>query len=281
MNVILAATELSAGGERAVANAWRLAAAHRAALHVIHVVPEDLPERVRRHLVPEAEAIARAQLDAARSAADGAGVPRAHVEIRSGRPFEGIVAYAEAVDAGLVVIGDHRWSPLRDIFMSATVERVLRTSERPILLARRPWPPLPGEILGATDFSVVSRQAIATAARLFPDARLSLVHVFDIPFSGHLSASGDRAHEAHFRALVAREMSGFVETLQLQGRRIEQALRTGPPAAAILEELERRQAGLLAVGTHGRVGLGRAVLGSVAEELIRRAPCDILAVRGW
>jgi nucleotide-binding universal stress UspA family protein len=53
------------------------------------------------------------------------------------------------------------------------------------------------------------------------------------------------------------------------------------PEDVVLQVAGETRCDLLVIGTHGRSGLGRALLGSVAESLIARAPCDILAVRGW
>lgn len=55
----------------------------------------------------------------------------------------------------------------------------------------------------------------------------------------------------------------------------------GEPTSVILDQIAKQHPDLLAVGTHGRAGIARAVLGSVARTLLQDPPCDVLAVRGW
>jgi len=60
---------------------------------------------------------------------------------------------------------------------------------------------------------------------------------------------------------------------------VEHRLGEGDPATVILEVAEETGAGLIVMGTHGRTGLGRLVMGSVAEQVLRTAPCPVLTVR--
>ena len=61
--------------------------------------------------------------------------------------------------------------------------------------------------------------------------------------------------------------------------RVEHRLVEGNAAKKIVEVAEQIQAGLIVMATHGRSGLGRALLGSVAEQVMRKAPCPVLTVR--
>lgn len=142
-------------------------------------------------------------------------------------------------------------------------------------------------ILFATDFSKPSEIALAEAARLATaeGAALIIAHVFDpAPFTPPVAIPS----VGGFEDRIAREIeeSVLVELKRLREGPLADvpevellALRHGSPAVAIGEAAEERDVNLIVVGTHGRTGLKRMLIGSVAEKIVRHAPCSVLAVR--
>ena len=138
----------------------------------------------------------------------------------------------------------------------------------------------------AVDFSepslVAVRQAAVVARRF--DADLTLAHVHEKSTKVGSSASlfglaleqversGAESQRAH-----AQQSSGGQAMTNLPVRSV---LLTGEPASEILRYLRENPFDLLVVGTHGRTGVRALLLGSVAERLVREAPCQILVVRG-
>jgi nucleotide-binding universal stress UspA family protein len=134
-------------------------------------------------------------------------------------------------------------------------------------------------ILHPTDFSHRSDNAFGLACSLAGDygARLVVVHVASRPV---ISTR---------QGVIPLEPEWYEETMtaQLQERRprnaaipVEHRLLFGDdPAAAILQLARDIKADLIVMGTHGRTGLGRVLMGSVAEEVVRQAPCSVLTVK--
>jgi len=122
----------------------------------------------------------------------------------------------------------------------------------------------PTEILFPTDFSPASEAAgrIARAMALEAGARLHVLHV--VPPVTDPSQLSER---------LAREAQGLGE-----GLRVETALRTGPAGRTIVHYAREKGIGLIVLGTHGRTGFSHAILGSVAETVVRLAPCPVLTV---
>lgn len=122
----------------------------------------------------------------------------------------------------------------------------------------------PTEILFPTDFSHASEAAgrIARAMALEAGARLHVLHV--VP---------PVTDPSTFREQVARAAQGLSE-----GLRVETALRTGLAGRAIVDYAREKGIGLIVLGTHGRTGWSHAILGSVAETVVRLAPCPVLTV---
>jgi nucleotide-binding universal stress UspA family protein len=129
-------------------------------------------------------------------------------------------------------------------------------------------------ILVATDFSLCSLSALEYAedlARRF-GAELILVHVEEIIL-------GNVEPMAGVRAAAERELSQAVQRLHADGLAARSLVRTGGAADEILRAADRERADLVVVGTHGRKGFARALLGSVAERVVRGAACPVLTVR--
>jgi nucleotide-binding universal stress UspA family protein len=85
--------------------------------------------------------------------------------------------------------------------------------------------------------------------------------------------------EVHGRAESLSRLRGFLESLGDRGVLWKTTVRSGDPRVEILREAERRRADLVVLGTHGRTGVSHALLGSVAEWIVRRAERDVLVAR--
>ncbi len=142
---------------------------------------------------------------------------------------------------------------------------------------------LPRSIVVATDFSETAEKATLAAVELAKklDARVLLVHAWMIPlvssadvpvplpanFIDDLAADAQRAMDA---ALKRHQAAGVPVTGKVVCR---------DPRDGIIELAQEAKADWLVIGTHGRRGLKRLVLGSVAESVVRSAPCPVLVVR--
>ena len=282
MRQILVATDLSSRADRAVRRAALAAAALRAELAILCVVDDDQPGSMIEAERREAAALlARAAegLPELRAAA-----PATLVE--TGDPFDAILRVAESRDAGLIVLGEHRRRLLRDMLVGTTVERVIRLSPRPVLMVSA----LPDgpyrRVLAATDLSPASGRAIAAAARtgLFAGAALTLLHAREAPGLGAMAMADlpPRAVAGHVQDSLRDAKSDllrFIAGLDLPGvARPEAVVECQPPAFAITEAAKRLRPDLLVIGTAGAGGVARAMLGSVAAEVLRQVACDTLTM---
>lgn len=133
-------------------------------------------------------------------------------------------------------------------------------------------------ILYPTDFSKCSDAAIPLARSLARDrgAKLILLHVSPIEVVADGAYVAPMDPRVYQEAL--EELRGRLEGPDLK-LAIETDQRQGDPATEILAAAESWRADLIVMGTHGRGGLGRLVLGSVAEAVMRHAPCPVLTVK--
>jgi nucleotide-binding universal stress UspA family protein len=176
----------------------------------------------------------------------------------------------------LLVLGTTRRGALAGAVLGTTATHLLRTSRTPILVAGGALPDRPLRVLLTTDLSHHSVQAHArgvTLARSLggpePEFRTLFVQPPDL---------GDGALPVHAASpAVATELDAFLES-EVPRTPGERRVRTGDPASEIVREAREWQADLIVVGTHGRRGAKRVFLGSVAETVLRHAPCAALVV---
>lgn len=135
-------------------------------------------------------------------------------------------------------------------------------------------------ILVPLDGSTLAESAIATAAEMVrPGAAATLVLVRAA--EAHTFPGAD-ATEAQVKVIQEAEtyLAGVTERLKKQGlANVETSVWYGPPAAAIVDAARARKADLIVMTTHGRGGLGRVILGSVAESVLRGTTTPILLLR--
>jgi nucleotide-binding universal stress UspA family protein len=274
---ILAATDLTARSERALGRAMRLRDQFDAQLTVLHVVEEELPERIAKRRAADARKLIATQL---RNLAPAADLEATAVEVAFGTDYAAIIRRANELDAGLTVLGIHRESPWRDLFLGSTIERVLRRGDMPILTVKDE--PLSDyrRVLVAVDFSVYSRVALEFAARLVPDGEFLVLHAYDLPFTDFLPAVQTR-HVDLLEGEIREQMAALLRGLPAGQSKVTSEVRLGEAVPVVEAAAAEFRPDLLVVGTHGRTGVAHAILGSIAGKLLRRPRCDVLAVRAW
>ena len=137
-------------------------------------------------------------------------------------------------------------------------------------------------LLVATDLTDASLPAVEEAATLAKrfDATLHLLHVVTEPLEETWTAfspAADYLAEVHrYEAEAAQGLERLAARIGPQPMEI--AVRTGDPADAILQYAKDHDIDLVVCGTHGRRGIDRLIMGSVAERVVRLAPCSVLTV---
>jgi nucleotide-binding universal stress UspA family protein len=199
---------------------------------------------------------------------------------------EGISRVAAEVDADLVVMGTHGRRGLARAFLGSVAEGVLRSSARPVLTVRVPEKSRsvpPGRILAATDFSVASRRALAYAVELasLVGARLTFAHVLSTPLPILTGETSLVTSEVLDQAVVSASaaLEDAAAPARAQGVPTDTLLREGDAARALPDMAAEAGADLIVLGTRGRRGIVRAVLGSVAEQVLRTAEVPVLTLR--
>jgi len=270
---VLVATDLSDHSDRAVERALQLAAARRAELDIVHVMEEGLPAEAQAEVAATDENAIREKL----AASPFADQVKVTIDLVVGNAETDIVERAVMANADCIVLGLHDRLLAENLAIEGTLaETVIGNSPLPVLLVRNePRSPYQTVVVGI-DFSSLSHAAIEAAVLIAPEATLHLVHAYE--------GDADQAHmaEQKLKAFVSGESRVFERAAVQAGLR-ELTVRTiaeqGDPREALKTQITSRGADLLVLGTHGRTGLARTLLGSVTTDLINARLCDVLVIR--
>lgn len=273
---LLFATDMSCRCDRALDRAASLAAGWKARLLAMHVVQR------RAQVNDQPSWRGPADLQAVRESlsSDFQGVRGVDLEVlvERGEPAARILEAAELRGCGLVVTGVAREATLARDLLGTTTDRLARKLKVPLLVVKsRPRGPYRNVVV-ATDYSEDSRAALRTALALFPAVRITLFHASSIPFAG-LADDKTALREGLMRQALGDLRSFLGATPEASRRSIATVSEVGE-VGEVLEDLVRaRKVDLVIVGSKGGKGLSGALLGSIAQYLLRRLPVDTMVVR--
>ncbi len=208
-------------------------------------------------------------------------------EVLAGRPGSVIVDEAHAFAADLVIVGSRGHGSLSSLVLGSVSAEVVDHAPCPVLVARQPS--ITRAVFG-TDGSpaAVFAEAILTDWPIFEGVPIRVVSVTDVtlPWStGIAPTMHQRVVETHAAQLEqAKAEHGRIaeETaarLGQEGRSAEANVRTGDSAAQVVAAAEEWGADLIVVGSRGRTGLARVLLGSVARNVVHGSTASVLVVR--
>jgi nucleotide-binding universal stress UspA family protein len=286
---ILVPTDGSDHANRAAEHALALARAFDATVHVLGVVDvlaaagpfnaggvddsftDTLEEGVREHVAA-----------VERLATDDDAIETA---TRKGKPAETIVDYAAEIDCELVAMGTHGRTGIHRYVSGSVTERVVRLADVPVFTARHtdagPEPGVYDDILVPTDGSDPATAAVehgVSIAAAF-DATVHAVSIIDV---GDLASRPSIAPPTELLERLREERTEAVDEIAAAARErgvdAVTEVTEGIPARDLLEYTEDNDIDLLTMGTHGRTGINRYLLGSTTERLIRHAGAPVLAV---
>ena len=271
---ILVATDMSARSDRAVRRGVELAARHNAAVSVLSIVDDAGPEALTAQMVASVTAELR------RFVASLPGGDAHEVIVGAGDPTAALIERVRTMGPDLLVLGRHRERPFLDTIHETTAGRLVRLTACPVLMVSDRVDHPYDRVLAATDFSPAASAAITLAHDLAPQAGIDPVHAFHVPYDGVLSrvgGGGDIA--ASFRAEAEEADATWRARHVLPGICGRTRILPGSPLEVLSTETRATGAALICAGAHGRVGQGRPILGSVATDLMRFPPCDLLIAR--
>jgi nucleotide-binding universal stress UspA family protein len=286
---LLVAHDLGPAADRVLRRVALLPFSAKARVTLLHVVPDSLPTRGRGMARRDAaEMLQKAATALAAELPDGVTVRCA---VETGAVASAVAERAEQLQSELLVVGRGGGRGAREFFLGSTAERVIRAARVPVLAvrgtARAPY----RQPAMAVDNDHATSVLLPALLRVLPTpaVEVGVIHAYDVPFGGLLypSLSTDDSGEVQdqyrraARERVREHLAEALEEAQLPSALAphwRMHVRVGSPRTVIARAVRQDAVDLLALGTRARRGLKVAFVGSVAGDMLRQLPCDVLMV---
>jgi nucleotide-binding universal stress UspA family protein len=272
----LVASDLTDRSDRALKRALELV--HEPGrLTVLHVVASGLPPELEAEQQRSAESLLTDRL----RHLSPVGAPGCGRVVLTGSVFSTIIAEAIARAADLIVIGKPAHHPYADLFTGTTAERVIRFSDRPVLMVKQPAREPYRRVLVAFDGSEGVARAFQMALAIAPEAEFRVVHAWWPPHVSfaEIEAARQEIHDENRRLkkLIADAARQAV-TASGAAARVTIDLVENNPYMVVANQCS--WADLLVMGTHSKGRLASTVsIGSLARHLLIESSCDVLTSR--
>lgn len=292
---VVVATDFSPIADSALGLGLAVAHASGARLTICHAVPIEMAiyAGVPVGLRGELEATIRAKQERDRRRA-GRLVERAEQEgveakavIEEGDPANVVLNVAKKAKADLIVTGSHGRGGASHLLLGSVAEKVVRSAPCPVLVVKKGKLRAKGPVLVAIDDSPMARAVAKAAAGVAKNLGVKLVaihavretHIYEDVYG---PAIGRQVYREIADLGMKRAKQKVAGILRKAGAKVagkDLQVREGRPQDVVVDVAGRVRPCLIVVGTHGRHGLKRIVLGSVAESIVRQSAAPVLVAR--
>ena len=208
----------------------------------------------------------------------------------SGAPATEIADHARRHKASLIVIGTHGHGAVARFLLGSVADRVVHESDCPVIVTKQPKGKIKhpkkktkpfSRILFPSDFSDTSKRALDQAVAFTEDmdAELYVLHVVDDTLISTHVEEERKLILKELRKHALDELKNQLPSHLLDNFATIGTVRRGEPARQIAAYAETKHCDLIIMGTHGRSGIERALIGSVADKVVRRAKCPVYLAR--
>lgn len=285
---ILAATDFSAQARHAAERAALLSRATTASMDLLHVANFAPLEKLRQLLTQTNGDLPERMLEVSRERLRDLAALLAEryrvdagVHVFTGSVVAAIRREADAEGHSLVVCGAIGDSVIRHLLLGSTAERLLSRAICPVLVVKQVPRSDYRKLLVAVDLSPSSVRAIRNAQAIAPQAELVILHVFEVPFEGHMRYAGVKEETIdRYRKVAGQEamekLRALSEEAGLAARAVPLKLLHGNPVLRILEQEQEQDCDLIVMGKDGQGGLEELLLGSVTKRVLAESQNDVL-----
>jgi len=276
---IVLAQDFGKSSKNVVASAIEFAKVFQSVIVPVHILPTDiLNEKVK--LLLNETANEKLEETAKQIKDDGVAVGEPILEFNTAS--EGIVQAAVSVNANIIITGSGETQKADKLQLGTTTTRIIQKSEKPVFVIKEGVILNVHHILCPVDFSNASKRALKNAltmARRFK-SELTILAVCELQATTWFASEDntEKENELQFKR-HQEEFASFLKEFNFTDINWTKESPKGIPAEEILTAISRKMIDLLVIGTTGRSGLNRLLMGSVTEKVIREVPCSFLTLK--
>lgn len=274
---ILVAVDFTESTDNVLKNAKNFAKTFKSKVTLVHILPDDIDNEKVSDLVKKT---VTTKLNEANESLVNEGVETGSPVIEYGNYSDQIVRTADKISANLIVVGSGNKSKGNRFQLGSTAETIIRKSHKPVFVVKNGETLSIKNIICPVDFSKESRRALNSAiiiARMV-GAKLDILSVyphFEYTFSNFDAAQINQSRRSeHIKAFDL-----FLEGFNLIDLNYQKHVAGGNPPEEILKTIETANSDLLIMGTTGRSGISKVLMGSVTEKVVREVPCSFITVK--
>ena len=284
LHTLLSATDLSESSHHTVQRAVMLARQIEAQLELVHVIEKRELEELQRLLGETLKENIRSQTkELLEKLANDIGEPLGvsiGCHVVEGEVLESITEQADLLNADLLIIGARGAGLTLQQLLGATAERLLRVIRCPVLTVKQPPLKTYQNVLVPIDFSTWSVGALHLAQTVAPQAKLTLLHAYEVPFEAQMRITGEKkgAIQNYKDKVFQDAKTRLNQTAKDVGLTADwhPSVVHGNAVQKILEQEDKQNSDLVIIGRHGLGVVEELLLGSNSRQILIHAKCDVL-----
>ena len=287
LHTLLAATDLSTSSHNAVLRAAMMAQRIGAKLELVHVLDKKEINELQRLVGENSETVKHIRSQTRKlllQLANDIGEPlgeNASCHLVEGDVIEAITTQSDTLNANLLIIGAQGSSSIRQRLLGTTAERLLRMTQCSVLSVKQSPRIAYQRVLVPIDFSPWSLDAIHLAQVIAPQAELTLLHAYQVPFEKQIRKVGGKENALqHYQDKIYQEADTQLRQTAIDAgistRNWYPVVKYGDAVQQILEQEEEQGIDLVVVGKHGHGVVEEFLLGSNTRKILTNSQCDVL-----
>lgn len=279
LDKILVGLDFSESADNVIQSAIEMAKIFESTIVPVYVLPDTTVDKKLKALVKKT---AQEKLKEAGERIRAAGLEPAEPLLMVGTPHTAIPRAAVDTNANVILVGSGETRSGDTFRLGTTAERIIQKSEKPVFVIKEGIVLNVHQILCPVDFSEASRRALKNAITMAGrfKSELTILAVCEQNSLGWFISEEYQKKENELRyQLHKEEFDAFLEEFNLDGINWNREIPRGNPAEEILSSLSRKMVDLLIMGTSGKTGINRMLMGSVTEKVIREVPCSFLTLK--
>jgi len=267
MEKLMVATDGSDYSESAIREAINLAKVCSSSLIAVSVVKTNIEfDSVLPQFVEKKEEEAIKHLESVKAQAKKEGVDCTTVVTLSEEPYQDIVDHASKNNVDMIIMGTHGKTGMKRLMMGSVTAKVIGHAPCNILVLPLNAKVECKNVLIATDGSKYSEAAASEALGIAKRCGSSLIVISVASSEAEIASAKDNVNKVS-------------EAAEKEGVKTASVVTIGKPYEAIIETAKQKKADFIVLGSHGRTGLARLLMGSVTERVIGHAEAAVLVVK--
>lgn len=276
---ILVATDFSSTSDNVVENAINMAKTFESEIVLIYVLPTDIKNKKVNDLLKE---FVTKQLNTMNDKIKDKGIITLAPVLEYGDFSDKIIDVSEKINANIIFAGAGEKLRNNIFQLGSNAEKIIKKSNKPVFIVKNEKSLSIKKILCPVDFSLESKRALKNGIIMAHRFKAELI-IFSVYKVSHLFSIRNRINLdeqiEYLRKDCQTELDSFLNDFTLTGLKVTKEIKEGEPATEILNAIKNHKSDLLIIGTTGKSGISKILMGSVTQKVIREITSSFITLK--